>query len=123
MLKCYKHKILNFPAIFSNSIIVPGGITKLTGVFVVGDKTCNAERTDSNREGFRVRLMVNNKADNPINIDIHDSYLNVFNNVNEAVRMTPLNYELKPQMKLDYIIIGDLPNLPGQAVKVYLRFE
>lgn len=106
---------------FENSILVPGGVKKLTGVFVVGTTTCGAERETSSSDGYRMRLMVNNKADNPINLDIQDTYLNVFNNVNEDVRMIPLDYNIKPQMKIDYIVTHDLPH--DRMVKVYLRFE
>lgn len=120
MLKCYKH-ITNIAQQSIGSVTIPGGITKLTGVAVVGASTCSFKRKGSTLNGYRLRLMINNRADNPINIDYQDTYLDVFKNVNENTRLIQMDYNLKPQTKIDYIITYS--SKAHHSVKLYLRFE
>ena len=120
MLKCIKH-ITNISEIIKGSVSVPGTVERLTGIAVTGGETCKFKRKGNSFKGYRIRLVVNNRADNPINIDYQDSYLNVFSNVNENVRLIPMDYKLRPQTKIDYIITHN--ERPHQSIKLYLKFE
>ncbi|MDD3686730.1 MAG: hypothetical protein PHE56_08180 [Bacteroidales bacterium] len=120
MLRILKH-ITDNSFTNSGSVLIPAGVTKLTGVAVIGQTTCSRIRETSTFKGYNIRLMVNNKSDNPLFYDYQDSFLEPFNNVSENKRLIELNCDVKPSSKIDYIITHN--SQPNKPIKLYLKFE
>jgi len=142
MLKCYPHSnLIGFQANqpIKGSVIVPGAAKKLIGVALVAPVSCVTSRDNGSYKGFVLKLIVNNREDNPLNYLYHDGYLSVFDNL-ESNRFIDLDVDLKPQTKINYVIIplstidqwqyASYPPAPGDPlhnvevkIKLYLKYQ